>query len=146
MSTLMRLIRQHYDALGRGDLDDAIELFDPAVETVTPNGTLKGLDEFRALGEAFSTAISEMHHEIVRCYELGDTVVVEGVFSGRHTGPMVGPDGAIPPSGNAVAFTFADFLQYQEGKCVSHRISWDNLTLLAQLGAVPEGQNKGRAA
>ncbi len=146
MSTLLSLVQRHYDALGRGDLDDAVELFDPAVETMTPNGTLKGLDEFRALGEAFRTAMSDMHHEIIRSYELGDTVVVEGVFSGIHTGPMVGPDGAIPATGNTVTFPFADFLQYREGKCVSHRIYWDNVTLLAQLGAVPQGQNRNRAA
>jgi ketosteroid isomerase-like protein len=146
MSTLLGLVRQHYDALGRGDLDAVGELFDPAVETVTPNGTLKGLDEFRAFGELFRTAMSDMHHEIIRSYELGDTVVVEGVFSGIHTGPMVGPEGAIPPSGNAVAFPFADFLQYRDGKCVSHRIYWDNVALLAQLGVVPDSQNRSRAA
>ena len=69
MSTLLSLVQQHYDTLGRGDLDDAVELFDPAVETMTPNGILKGLDEFRALGETFRTAMSDMHHEIVRSYE-----------------------------------------------------------------------------
>jgi DNA-binding CsgD family transcriptional regulator/ketosteroid isomerase-like protein len=137
MSTLLSLVLQHYDALGRGDLDSIEELFDPGVETMTPNGTLKGIEEFRALGEAFRAAMSDMRHEIVRTFELGDTVVVEAVFSGIHTGPLVGPEGGIPPTGNAVAFPFAGFLQYRDGKCVSHRIYWDNVTLMAQLGATP---------
>ena len=118
----------------RGDLDADARLFDDDVETVTPNGTLKGIDEFRALGEAFQTAMSDMRHEIVRSFELGDTVIAEAVFSGVHTGPMNGPDGAIPPSGNAVAFPYADFLTFREGRCVSHRIYWDNVALMAQLG------------
>jgi steroid delta-isomerase-like uncharacterized protein len=137
MSTLMSLAQQHYDALRRGDLDAVGEFFDPTVETMTPNGTLKGLDEFLAFGEAFETAMTDLRHEIIRSFEVGDTVVIEGVFSGVHTGPMVGPEGAIPPSGNAVAFPYADFLQYRDGKCISHRIYWDNVTLMTQLGVTP---------
>jgi steroid delta-isomerase-like uncharacterized protein len=137
MSTLLNLVQQHYDALSRGDLDVVSELFDPDVETMTPNGTLKGIDEFRALGEAFRTAMSDMRHEIIRSFEVGDTVMVEAIFSGIHTGPMVGPGGSIPPTGNAVAFPFADFLQYRDGKCASHRIYWDNVNLMAQLGVTP---------
>jgi predicted ester cyclase len=77
--------------------------------------------------------MSDPRHAIVRSFEAGDTVVVEGVFSGRHTGPMVTPEGTIPPSGNAVSFSYADFLQVRDGKCVSHRIYWDNAGLMAQL-------------
>ncbi len=130
-------LQKHYDYLVTGDLDADLELFAPDVETVTPNGTLKGIDEFRALGEAFKTAMSDMRHEIVRSYELGDTVIAEAVFSGVHTGPMAGPGGAIPASGNAVAFPYADFLTFRDGRCVSHRIYWDNVALMAQLGVTP---------
>ena len=133
-TTLLALLEQHYENTISGNLDAFGEMFAPDVETVTPNGTLKGLEEFKALGEAFATAMSDMHHEIVRSWEVGDTVIAEGVFSGRHTGPMNGPGGSIPPSGNAVAFNYADFLTFRDGKCVSHRIYWDNVTLMAQLG------------
>src|SRR3954452_24167041 len=133
-TTLLALLQQHYDNLVREDLDADLTLFAADVETVTPNGTLKGVDEFRALGEAFQTARSDMRPEIVRAYELGDTVIAEAVFSGVHTGPMNGPGGSIPPSGNAVAFPYADFLTFRDGKCVSHRIYWDNVALMAQLG------------
>jgi predicted ester cyclase len=133
-TTPLALLQQHYDYLISGDLDADAALFDADVETVTPNGTLKGIDEFRALGEAFQTAMSDIRHEIVRAYEVGDTVAAEGVFSGVHTGAMNGPGGSIPPSGNAVAFSYADFLTVRDGKCVSHRIYWDNVALMAQLG------------
>ena len=133
-TTLLALLQQHYDNLARENLDADLALFDRDVETVTPNGTLKGIDEFRALGEAFQTAMSDMRHEIVRSYEIGDTIVAECVFSGVHTGPMHGPEGSIPPSGNAVAFPYADFLTFRDGTCVSHRIYWDNVALMAQLG------------
>lgn len=138
MSTsLLALLEQHYENIMRGDLDGSDAIFAPDVETVTPNGTLKGLDEFRALGEAFQTAMSDVHHEIVRSWEIGDTVIAEGVFSGRHAGPMQGPGGSIPPTGNAVAFSYADFLTFRDGKCITHRIYWDNVALLTQLGVTP---------
>ena len=137
MTALLEMIQQHYHHLAEGDMDAATEVFDPDVETVTPGGTLKGLEEFRALGETFSTAMEGMRHDIVRSFEDGDTVIVESIFSGRHTGPMVTPEGSIPPSGNQVSFAYADFLQARDGKFVSHRIYWDNLALMAQLGVAP---------
>jgi ketosteroid isomerase-like protein len=136
MSTLLDYVNQHYDNMAADDLDASLALFDRDVETVTPGGTLKGVEEFRGLGETFKTAMSDMRHEIVRSFEVGDTIVVEAVFTGRHTGPMATPDGEIPATGNAVSFPFADFLQFRDGRCVSHRIYWDNVALMAQLGAL----------
>ena len=134
MTALLELVQQHYRYIAEGDMDSAVELFDPEVETVTPGGVLKGLDEFRMLGETFKTAMSDMRHDIIRSFEVGDTIIVESIFSGRHTGPMVTPEGTIPPSGNQVSFAYADFLQARDGRFVAHRIYWDNLALMAQLG------------
>jgi ketosteroid isomerase-like protein len=136
MSTLLDYVHQHYDYMAADDLDASLAMFDPDVETVTPGGTLKGIEEFRALGETFSAAMSDKRHEIVRTFEVGDTIVVEGVYTGQHTGPMVTPEGEIPPTGNAVSFPYADFLQFRDGRCVSHRIYWDNVALMTQLGAL----------
>jgi ketosteroid isomerase-like protein len=133
MGSPLDLVRQHYSNAARGDLDDIDALFDPDVETVIPGGTLKGVGEFKALAASFTNAISDLRHEIVRSFETGDTAIVEGVFSGRHTGPLVTPEGTIPASGNAVSFPYADFVQVRDGKCVSHRIYWDNVSLMAQL-------------
>jgi len=56
------------------------------------------------------------------------------VYSGTHTGPLVGPGGTIPATGRAFSFPFCDVLRAREGKFVSHHIYWDNVTFLAQLG------------
>ena len=137
MSDLLSLVHAHYDALSHGDLDGATAYFADDVETITPGGTLKGLAAFRELGEAFVAAVPDGRHDIVRTFEAGDTIVVEGIYSGTQTGPLVGAQGTIPPSGNAFAFPYADFLEVKDGKCVSHRIYWDNVTFLAQIGAIP---------
>lgn len=136
MGNSLDQLRKHYDATGRDDLDESLTIFAPDVETVTPNGTLKGIEAFRAMGETFRAALSDMRHEIVRSYEVGDTVVVEALFTGHHTGPMVTPESTIPASGNRIVFPYADFLTFEDGLCTSHRIYWDNVALLTQLGAL----------
>ena len=136
MSTPLDLARRHYAGAEAGELDGDEALFDPDVETVTPGGTLKSFKEFHAQNEIFMTAMTDMRFEIIRSFTDGDTGIVEGVFSARHTGPMRTPDGEIPPTGNAISFPFADFFQVRDGRCVSHRVYWDNMALMAQLGAL----------
>jgi ketosteroid isomerase-like protein len=133
MGALLDQLQLHYDHISKGDMEATLELFAPDVETVTPGGTFQDVEGFRQLGEAFAAAMSDMHHEIVRSWEVGDTVIVEAVFSGRHTGPMITPEGTLPATGNEVSFAYADFLQARDGKFVSHRIYWDNVALMSQL-------------
>lgn len=137
MSTALDLLRRHLAAADARDFDADETLFDPDVQTVTPGGTLKGWTEFRAMNETLLTAMTEPHHEIVRSFADGDTAIIEGVFTARHTGPMPTPDGGtIPPTGNTVSSPFACFFQARDGRCVSHHIYWDNMAMLAQLGAL----------
>lgn len=137
MSTLLDKALDHYAGVMRGDLDAAAAHFADDVETMTPQGTLKGIDNWRAMGRAFTTAAPDQRMEVIRSFELEDTVIVEGVYSGTHTGPLETPDGTVRASGNAFAFPFADFLTFENDKCVEHHIYWDNVTFLAQLGILP---------
>jgi steroid delta-isomerase-like uncharacterized protein len=136
MSDLLSLVHATYDALNARDLDAVRPYFAEDVETVTPGGTLRSLDEWQAMGQAFMAAAPDMHHEIVRTFEDGDTIVVEGIYSGTQTGALVGPTGTLPPSGQAFAFPYVDFFRTADGKIVSHRIYWDNLGFMSQLGAL----------
>jgi len=120
-----------------GDLDTALSVFDVDCEIVTPNGTVRGIQAQRALGEAFAVAAPDNRLTAVRTVEAGDTIVVEGVYSGTHTGPLVGPAGTIPATGRAFSFPYCDVFQARDGKFVSHHVYWDNATFMAQLGIFP---------
>jgi steroid delta-isomerase-like uncharacterized protein len=136
MGTLLDQVNDHYDDIAKGDMQSAAQSFAEDVETVTPGGTFYDLAGFRALGETFATAMTDMHHEVVRAWEIGDdTVIVEAVFSGRHTGPMITPEATLPATGNEVTFPYADFFEARDGKIAKHRIYWDNAALMAQLTA-----------
>ena len=137
MSELEQMVKVHYAGINVGDLDAALSVFDPDCEIVTPNGTMRGVAAQRALGEAFRTAAPDNRIDATHTFEAGDTIIVEGIYSGTHTGPLVGPDGEIPATGRSFSFPYCDVLQARDGKFVSHHIYWDNVTFLAQLGVLP---------
>jgi steroid delta-isomerase-like uncharacterized protein len=137
MSDLQELVRTHYEGVNGGDLDKALSVFDPDCEIVTPQGPMRGAAAQRALGEAFKAAVPDNRLEALRIFEAGDTVIVEGVYSGTQTGDLVGPGGTVPASGRSFSLPYVDLFQVRDGKIVAHRIYWDNATLMAQLGAMP---------
>lgn len=137
MGTLLDMIHTHFRGLQTGDLDLSASVHADDVVTETPSGVMDGLEAFRAFGQAFVTAVPDMTFTIRESWEVGDTIIVEGVYSGTQTGPMITPDGELPPSGKSFSFPFVDIYTARDGKFVSHRGYWDNLTFLTQLGALP---------
>ena len=140
MSELTRMIRTHYDGNESGDLDLALSVYDADVEVVTPSGPMRGVAALRAFGEAFQTAVPNSRHEILHSYETGDTIIIEGIYSGTQTGALVGPDGTLPPTGRDFALPYVDVLTARDGKFVTHHIYWDNVTFMTQLGLMPTPQ------
>jgi steroid delta-isomerase-like uncharacterized protein len=137
MSKIQDMLQTHFDAVNSGVLDAAVAVFDADVETQTPNGTMKGIDEFRSLGEVFKRAAPDNRMRAVRMFEVGDTIIVEGIYSGTQTGPLETPNGTVAASGHAFSFPYVDVLTERNGKFVSHHIYWDNVTFLGQIGALP---------
>jgi|SRR5689334_17408150 steroid delta-isomerase-like uncharacterized protein len=138
MSDLQRLVRIHYEGVNSGDMDTAGSVFAADCENVSPYGTTRGIEALRQMGEAFRAAAPDSRLEARSTWESGGTVIVEGVYTGTHTGPLAGPGGVVPPTGRAFTLPYVDIFQARDGKFVSHRIYWDNATFLAQLGLLPE--------
>ena len=77
--------------------------------------------------------------EVTRAVEAGDEVCMVGRFKGTHTGDLVSPQGTIPASGNTLAMPFADYFRVSAGKIAEQESIFDQMTLLGQLGALPQG-------
>jgi predicted ester cyclase len=139
MGTLLDLVNIHYRGLATHDLDLSMTVFADDVVTETPSGVLEGIEAFRAFGEGFLAAVPDMSHTMRAHWEVGDTIIVEGTYSGTHTGPLVAPDGSeIPPTGRAFSFPYVDVLVARDGRFVEHRVYWDNVAFFSQLGLMPE--------
>jgi ketosteroid isomerase-like protein len=138
MSRLRELVDRHYHGMNTHDLDIAVEVFHPDLEAVLPGApSTRGIPAHREAGAAFMRAAPDMKLTIKDVYEGGDTVIVEGTFSGTHTGPLSGPAGDIPASGRHFKLDYADFFKVRDGKVIAHHVYFDQLSFLGQLGVIP---------
>lgn len=134
MSELTDIVNQHYEGINTGDLDLAMKCLASNVATLTPDGASTGLASFRELAQAFLTAAPDGKIIVKRIIESDDTVVVEGEYSGTHTGPLASPDGVVAATGRSFSFVFADIFTVSNGKVVTHNVYWDNMSFMGQLG------------
>jgi steroid delta-isomerase-like uncharacterized protein len=133
------LVDRHYAEINSNDFTDVAELFAPDLVTRVPDaGTLTGIEPFVAYGQAFLRAFPDGRIHRDRYLEDGDRVVVEGRFTGTNTGPLQTPAGELPPTGRAMVLPFADVFRVVDGTIAEHRIYYDVLGLMAQLGLAPE--------
>jgi steroid delta-isomerase-like uncharacterized protein len=138
MSELEQIRDTHYNGISSNDLDLAISVFAEDVMTTTPLGAMEGVAAFRNFGETFAAAVPDANIRAVRTFEAGDTIVTEGSYAGTHTGDLVSPAGTIPATGRAFSFPFVDIMQVTDGKVTAHRIYWDMMGFMAQLGVPPQ--------
>jgi steroid delta-isomerase-like uncharacterized protein len=124
-----------YEAFGAGNLDEATSACADDLEVVDPGmGQVRGSDRFREYLETFKRAMPDARAVVEHTVESGDTVAVEGRFTGTHTGPLATDDGDVDPTGAAVDLRFADVSRVRDGKIVAYHTYYDQLSLLTQLG------------
>lgn len=136
MGEALDVARRYYDRFQAGDFDGATACFEPDCTTVTPAGAM-GTADHEQFGRAFKAALPDAHMVFDRAIESDDAVAVEGRFVGRHSADLVTPQGTIPASGANLDMPFADFFRVKDGRIVEHRVYWDQLGMMAQLGAGP---------
>lgn len=88
----------------------------------------------RAQGELYANAFPDGKLEIKRIVAAGDTAVVELVGRGTNDGPF----GDVPATHKAAELPFVNVVTIRDGKVVADRQYGDTMTLLTQLGLVPE--------
>ena len=64
----------------------------------------------------------------------GDLVVLRLAHYGRQTGDLMG----IPPTGRTVAYPYVHFLRFRGGKAIEQWSVRDDMTLMRQLGVIPD--------
>ena len=96
----------------------------------------RGRDGRKQFAAAVQAGFSDYHGEIVEILAEGDKVVVRTQWSGTQDGPFLG----LPPSGNKVRFSTADFFRIEGGKLAEHWDVVDSLPRAVALGLVPPPQ------
>lgn len=69
-----------------------------AVAHTPDGGELHGRDDIAEYWRQMTDAMPEARYESLASFEVGDTAIDEGIFSGRNTGPLAFPDGTSIPA------------------------------------------------
>ncbi len=138
MGQALDVVTRFYKLFNEGNLDGASALFKPGLLSYEPSiGQMKGVEAWRAHSEAFRSAMPDARLELDSSVEDGDRLAVAGRFTGTHTAALSGPQGEIPASGNRIELHFADFFEFDGPLIAGHRVYYDQLELMGQLGLAP---------
>ncbi len=82
----------------------------------------------------FRGAFPDLEAKVVATAVDGDEVWVQSAVTGTHQGELNG----VPPSGKKISIALFDRIKTRDGKAVEHWGLSDNLTMMIQIGAIPE--------
>ncbi len=122
--------------LNEGDVDSAVETFaEDAVDHDPAPGQGAGREGFHefwsTLKAGFPDAHIEPRHEVVD----DDHVVVAYTLTGTHDGEFEG----VAPTGKKIEINGIQIGRFEDGKLVERWGSSDELGIMKQIGAVPDG-------
>ncbi|MFE6944704.1 ester cyclase [Streptomyces chartreusis] len=128
-------------AITAGDSDAIAGLYAQDAVAVTPDGgELHGRDDIAAYWRQMTEAVPDGSYQSVHAYEVGNTAIDEGVFTGKNTGPIQLPTGeTLPPTQKEISIRGVDFATVDDaGRIVDYRLYFDEMEFLGQLGLLPD--------
>ena len=118
-----------YDRIPEFYTEDC-ECIDPAVAR-----PIVGCDELRDVIAGYRAAFPDYVYEVHDIVVDGDRVAFRWEVRGTHSGALPGMEA----SGRAVHIEGLALCELRDGRFCRVRQHWDNLGLMRQLGALPEG-------
>ena len=130
-------MRRAYELISHGDIDGFGDLVS---EHFIEHEEVPGLPPTKAgvldLFRGYRAAFPDLHMDAVDVVASGDKTVARVQASGTQTGEFMG----MPPSGRRAQMQLIDIMRFDDAGLISEH--WgvaDFLSLLQQLGAIPEG-------
>ncbi len=134
------LIRRLADAINRRDVNAQAALYAQdavSYSPVTPEG-LRGREAIRKVRENLTNAFPDTNIRVLNINAKGDTVAVEYVATGRHSGALELPTGTLAPTNREITLRGANFYRFnREGLISEDRGYYDLASFLQQLGLKP---------
>ena len=137
--TNRELLDHYVERYNAGDLDGVMALYaDDAVQGM-PDGTFKGREVIRERLAMELAACPDVVHSVRSFVSDGDFFADEWTFAGTHTGPFVMPDGTeVPPTGKRLEVEGMEVVALRDGKIVLNTLYYDMLSVVAQMGLLPQ--------
>jgi predicted ester cyclase len=99
----------------------------------TPELVIESLDAFKEFIRNDRKSIPDQKLNVKMLVAEGDLVAFWATYTGTQTGQM----GPFPPTGKSVDLDFSGVHRLENGKVVETWVTWDNVTILGQLGLFP---------
>lgn len=131
------LIDRMFAIIDGNDLASLRSVLTADCEFVTPQGAFRGPEQVIAWMQAFLDGFPGMKHRMTSYTESGDSVAFEVIAEGKHTQPLVSPQGTIPPTQRDLHLRACDFARMHEGKIGTYHVYFDQMEFLGQLGLLP---------
>ena len=134
----LKLSQTVYKLFSEGKLEQAVTLANDDVEaTLIPFGmTFKGREGFMQFMGGYKSAFPDITINIKNQVATDDQVVTEFTARGKHDGPLMTPNGPIPPTGREVEFVVCEVWKVKNGKLASIHNYYDNAGIMRQLGLI----------
>ena len=135
------IVRRFGDALNSHNLDVLDDLVDPGFvrhSQATPWIQIRSLDEFKRFLQDDWSGVPDGQTTPRFLVAEGDLVALYCTYAGTQTGQW----GPLPPSGKRFELDFSGVFRIAGGRIAELWITWDNLSLLTQLGHMPPVQNR----
>jgi steroid delta-isomerase-like uncharacterized protein len=126
-----------HEAFNVGSMNICLELASDDIEVVfQPTGQVaRGREGFQQFMQGFKNAFPDIRITHTNVVAEGDQVAVEFNWSGTHTGPLMGPAGAIPATGKRVTNGHVcEVMTWKKGKLTRLVNYQDFGAVLRQLG------------
>jgi steroid delta-isomerase-like uncharacterized protein len=132
------LAREVYAAFSGGDYGKVLSLVTDDIEAVfEPTGQVfRGKAAFEQFFMVFKTAMPDVELIVTNQVVTADAVVSEFIARGTHTGPLLGPDGAIPATGKVAEWPVVEVCTVRDGKLATLHNYQDTASMLRQLGLI----------
>ncbi|MEO3872885.1 nuclear transport factor 2 family protein [Nonomuraea sp. B12E4] len=129
------VIDQMVTAINAQDVNGVVRCYQARATVVGPELQAEGHEQIRSyhlhMWEAFPGARMTIWEHVTE----GDTVAIEGVYTGTHEGPFLSPWGeVITPTSRLISIRFCWMSTLEGGVIVSQRLYHDQMEIYSQLG------------
>ena len=130
------LVNKTFEIVANGDydsMDDYIAQDYVRHCQATPDLVIESLDAFKDFIRNDRKSIPDQKLNVKMLVAEGDLVAFWATYTGTQTGQL----GPFPPTGKSANLDFSGVHRVENGKVVETWVTWDNLTILGQLGHFP---------
>jgi steroid delta-isomerase-like uncharacterized protein len=130
------IVQKAFEVVGKGDFDQMDNYIAANYLRhcqATPDLVIESLDAFKEFIRNDRKAIPDQKLNVKMLIAEGDLVAFWCTYTGTQTGKM----GSFPATGKSADLDFAGVHRLENGKVVETWVTWDNITILSQLGHFP---------